>query len=470
MGLFNWLRDSLTGPAPCMKMVPIEPDPPGPASSLPKPPPDVAAAINRQLDRNIARRRGSSPPSPGNKPKPPAGPPEGWIDPAKRVTDLAAQAGLSPQDWAKAFNEARPQPSGGRLIRGDRDPGPLPAPEPPMQPPGRRELQWEAAIDGLRDVLTDQTESAVQPAWQRSRILTAMHLMAANSPSPPAFRPMDRVRNVDREQGFDVDRLADRLDELANFVTQGTEAVRRNFDMRVPAEPYRDADLVMSAAARLLRNKLVICGNKADHESLLDLKANVQSWYKNKYGQPYFGAIPITVAIEWGQHLLQQHEGIDMESEVIHDWANALTNFVDEIGGDGPSLWQWAGIVPTPKKVVDELRELVNHLEERATACGAAAALDIAPPESVFLPARILAMCKKRGWSLKWADRGCYLHLESSELIESLRGKRGEPVAEAADVLLVLMSITEHAGIPWADVIKQASVTCGRLEDEDFLP
>lgn len=350
MGLFNWLRDSLTGPAP---------------------------------------------PSPENKPEPPAGPPANWIDPAKekRSAELAEQLGLSPQGRAEKYS--KPQPPGGRLF-----------------------------VNGI-----------------------------------------EQPRPVRREQGFDVERLADRLDELAKVATQGPEAVRRNFTMRVPAEPYRDADLVMSAAASLLRNRPA-----ANHRSILDLEADFRAWYKNKYGEPYFGAIPIIVAIEWGQHLLQQHEGIDMGSEVIHDWASALTSFVDEIGGDGPSLWGWAGIVPTPKKIVDELRELVNHLEQRATASGAGAALDIAPPESVFLPARILAMCKRRGWSLKWADRGCYLHLESSELIESLRGKRGEPVAEAADVLLVLMSITEHAGIPWADVVKQASVTCGRLEDEGFLP
>jgi hypothetical protein len=45
-----------------------------------------------------------------------------------------------------------------------------------------------------------------------------------------------------------------------------------------------------------------------------------------------------------------------------NDWAKALTSFVDEIGGDGPSLWQWAGITPTPEKVVDYLRDQVHYL------------------------------------------------------------------------------------------------------------
>ena len=228
--------------------------------------------------------------------------------------------------------------------RGSNPPAPSSKPEPPagppIQPPGRSGLTWEAAINGLRDLLADQTESAVQPVWQRARILTAIDLMAANPPSPPPPRnwidpakekrsaelaerlspwPRDWVkpqpsggrlfvngieqpRPARREQGFDVERLADRLDELADFVTQGTGAVRRNFTMRVPAEPYHDADLVMSTAASLLRNRPA-----ANHRSLLDLEADFRAWYKNKYGEPYFGAIPITVAMTWGRHLLQQH-------------------------------------------------------------------------------------------------------------------------------------------------------------------
>jgi hypothetical protein len=45
------------------------------------------------------------------------------------------------------------------------------------------------------------------------------------------------------------ERLVGRLRELAHAVTQGREAVAREFTMRVPAEPERDADLVLSTAA-----------------------------------------------------------------------------------------------------------------------------------------------------------------------------------------------------------------------------
>lgn len=44
--------------------------------------------------------------------------------------------------------------------------------------------------------------------------------------------------------------LSDRLMRLALAVTEGPEVVRAEFTMRVPAEPERDADLILSEAAR----------------------------------------------------------------------------------------------------------------------------------------------------------------------------------------------------------------------------
>lgn len=86
------------------------------------------------------------------------------------------------------------------------------------------------------------------------------------------------------------------------------------------------------------------------------------------------------------------------------------------------------------------------------------------------LPARVLAMCQARGWSLHWTHRGAYLHLEASELIEVLRGKRGDPTSEAADVLLVLMSITQANGIAWGDVLAQCLRTVEKLETKPRYP
>ncbi len=79
------------------------------------------------------------------------------------------------------------------------------------------------------------------------------------------------------------------------------------------------------------------------------------------------------------------------------------------------------------------------------------------------LPADVVAMCKNRGWSMHWTHRGAYLHLESSELIEAIRGKHGDPAKEAGDVLMVLMSITEYAGIPWPTVLQNARSKCDEM-------
>jgi len=56
--------------------------------------------------------------------------------------------------------------------------------------------------------------------------------------------------------------LSPRLRELSDAVTQGCEAVAREFTMRVPAEPDRDADLVLSRAADALD-----AVHKADQET-----------------------------------------------------------------------------------------------------------------------------------------------------------------------------------------------------------
>jgi hypothetical protein len=47
--------------------------------------------------------------------------------------------------------------------------------------------------------------------------------------------------------------LAARLDELSMAVTQGRDAIAREFTMRVQAELDRDADLVLCQAARRIR-------------------------------------------------------------------------------------------------------------------------------------------------------------------------------------------------------------------------
>lgn len=115
-------------------------------------------------------------------------------------------------------------------------------------------------------------------------------------------------------------------------------------------------------------------------------------------------------------------------------------------------------------------KDAERRLEQVKAAELRAAASEKRAEANDSLPARVVAMCRARGWSMHWTHRGAYLHLESSELIEAIRGKHGDPMLEAADVLLVLMSITEYAGIPWADVVRQANAKCDELMVKPHYP
>jgi hypothetical protein len=153
------------------------------------------------------------------------------------------------------------------------------------------------------------------------------------------------------------------------------------------------------------------------------------------------------------------------------DVQKTLSEVVDALASLDAATQSEAGVLNN--ETSDYRRGREDGLAEgylRGEADAAARADSKISPEGPELPARILTMCKKRGWSLHWTSRGAYLHLEASELIEALRGKRSDPLSEAADVLLVLMSITENAGIPWAEVLNQTAMTCSRLEVCDPYP
>jgi NTP pyrophosphatase (non-canonical NTP hydrolase) len=60
------------------------------------------------------------------------------------------------------------------------------------------------------------------------------------------------------------------------------------------------------------------------------------------------------------------------------------------------------------------------------------------------LRSSILQMMAKRKWSTHWIHRSAYLHLESAELAEAVRGKRGDTLDESADVLITLLALSPH--------------------------
>ena len=63
--------------------------------------------------------------------------------------------------------------------------------------------------------------------------------------------------------------------------------------------------------------------------------------------------------------------------------------------------------------------------------------------------------CVAENWGLDWKEGGCYLHLESSEFIESLRGKKGTPENEAAQVLFVLLGMMHKNGVDFATMLEE---------------
>jgi NTP pyrophosphatase (non-canonical NTP hydrolase) len=74
----------------------------------------------------------------------------------------------------------------------------------------------------------------------------------------------------------------------------------------------------------------------------------------------------------------------------------------------------------------------------------------------VYFIERINTICKKKNWGKDWLAGGCYLHLEVSEFIESLRGKgKDSPASEAADVLFALFAMMAEYRISFEEVLKQ---------------
>ena len=59
-------------------------------------------------------------------------------------------------------------------------------------------------------------------------------------------------------------------------------------------------------------------------------------------------------------------------------------------------------------------------------------------------------VCAKHNWKKDWSRGGCYIHLETSEFIEAVRGK-GDPIDELGDVLFTLLAVADYYDV---DVIE----------------
>ena len=81
------------------------------------------------------------------------------------------------------------------------------------------------------------------------------------------------------------------------------------------------------------------------------------------------------------------------------------------------------------------------------------------------LISRVDAICIERKWQKDWLGGGCYLHLEVSEFIESLRGKGDStPASEAGDVLFALLAMLSHHQISVDTVLGELELAIERLE------
>lgn len=109
-------------------------------------------------------------------------------------------------------------------------------------------------------------------------------------------------------------------------------------------------------------------------------------------------------------------------------------------------------------------RLLLEADAERHRLWAAIRGLDVTGGGVPCLPSRIMAVVRARKWGDAWPTRYAYLGLEAAELVEAIRGKRGDPTAEAADTLLCLMALCESAGLDWAAIEARSDQIVTHLE------
>lgn len=95
-------------------------------------------------------------------------------------------------------------------------------------------------------------------------------------------------------------------------------------------------------------------------------------------------------------YTLQQQEA-ELAALKNDGWAKAMTDLVNQLGGDGPSLWEWGASIPTPKKVAEYLREHVDYLERASRVQGALTALKSDPVAESKRPWEREGWCNEKG-------------------------------------------------------------------------
>lgn len=122
----------------------------------------------------------------------------------------------------------------------------------------------------------------------------------------------------------------------------------------------------------------------------------------------------------------KQPKPINMVEIETKRWAIALSNFINELGGDSPALWEWEGKTPTPEKVVECLRENIQYLQQ------------IAADEELE------ACCE---WTQYYAECGDSLRLarRSKPTLKSQALRDFETVRKHSDLLPEILDTIENA-------------------------
>ena len=87
--------------------------------------------------------------------------------------------------------------------------------------------------------------------------------------------------------------------------------------------------------------------------------------------------------------------GSSTKVKITNQWADAITNFIEEIGGDGPYLWEWKGITPTPEKIVEYLRDYIQYLEQSAADSELNACCNVMEMNGAYVSGNVLRSIRR---------------------------------------------------------------------------
>jgi hypothetical protein len=186
----------------------------------PNPPP---SDFDYYLDREITRRRGFNPPCGGGEITRTQ-----WEAMRTTFTEGAVQRGNGNGGPVTPKPPIKPQPTGGRLIYGDRDPGPVP----PVLPDDLAEMPSDQQMERWKRAAIAEHAKGGEPTWRTAALLAfAEGRRQAQSPQipPPGAEPVA----TDGELAFaSVARSSVSLDDARRAIYERGRADERTAILR----------------------------------------------------------------------------------------------------------------------------------------------------------------------------------------------------------------------------------------------